>query len=41
VHASDAGKAPPGVKMGWHDAGDYSIYSATLGNALFWLLEAL
>jgi len=40
VHASDAGKAPPGVKMGWHDAGDYSIYSATLGNALFWLLEA-
>jgi endoglucanase len=39
VHGSDAGKAPDRVKMGWHDAGDYSIYSATLNKALFWLLE--
>lgn len=40
VHASDAGKAPPGVRMGWHDAGDFSVYSASLNSALFWLLEA-
>jgi endoglucanase len=39
VHASDAAKAPPGVRMGWHDAGDFSIYSASLNSALFWLLE--
>jgi endoglucanase len=25
--------------MGWHDAGDLSIYSASLNTALFWLLE--
>ncbi|TMB29873.1 MAG: hypothetical protein E6J65_02320 [Deltaproteobacteria bacterium] len=40
VHPSDAEKAPPGVRMGWHDAGDLSIYSASLNTALFWLLEA-
>jgi endoglucanase len=40
VHPSDADRAPPGVRAGWHDAGDYSLYSASLGNALFWLLEA-
>jgi len=40
VHPSDADKAPPGVRMGWHDAGDLSIYSASLNTALFWLLEA-
>lgn len=39
VHPSDAAKAPPGVEKGWHDAGDFSIYSATLNVALFWLLE--
>ena len=39
VHASDAAKAPPGVRMGWHDAGDFSLYSASLNSALFWLLE--
>src|SRR5438445_785201 len=40
THPSDAEKAPPGVRMGWHDAGDLSIYSASLNTALFWLLEA-
>jgi endoglucanase len=40
VHPSDADKAPPGVRMGWHDAGDFSLYSASLNTALFWLLEA-
>jgi endoglucanase len=39
VHPSDADKAPPGVRMGWHDAGDLSIYSTSLNTALFWLLE--
>jgi endoglucanase len=39
-HASDADKAPPGVRMGWHDAGDFSVYSTSLNTALFWLLEA-
>jgi endoglucanase len=40
VHGSDAAKAPPGVRQGWHDAGDFSIYSASLNTALFWMLEA-
>ncbi len=40
VHPSDAAKAPSGVRRGWHDAGDFSIYSASLNSALFWLLEA-
>ena len=40
VHSSDAGAAPPGVRAGWHDAGDYSIYNASLTKAVFWLLEA-
>lgn len=40
VHESDAALAPPGVRGGWHDAGDFSIYSASLNTALFWLLEA-
>ena len=38
VHASDAALAPPGVRGGWHDAGDYSLYSASLNSALFWLM---
>jgi endoglucanase len=38
VHPSDAALAPPGVRGGWHDAGDYSLYSASLNSALFWLL---
>ncbi len=40
MHPSDADKAPPGVRMGWHDAGDLSLYSASLNTALFWLLDA-
>lgn len=40
VHASDAALAPPGVVKGWHDAGDFSIYSASTNSALFWLLSA-
>jgi endoglucanase len=40
VHASDAASAPPGVVRGWHDAGDFSIYSASLNSALFWMLDA-
>jgi endoglucanase len=41
VHASDAALAPPGVVKGWHDAGDFSIYSASTNSALFWLLSAV
>lgn len=40
VHRSDADKAPAGVAGGWHDAGDFSLYSASLNSALFWLLQA-
>ena len=40
VHPSDASRAPPGVRGGWHDAGDFSLYSASLNTAVFWLLEA-
>jgi endoglucanase len=40
VHASDAALAPAGVAKGWHDAGDFSIYSASVNSALFWLLSA-
>ena len=40
VHPSDADKAPPGERRGWHDAGDFSIYNASATSALFWLLEA-
>jgi endoglucanase len=40
VHDSDVAKAPAGVAGGWHDAGDFSIYSASLNVALFWMLEA-
>jgi len=40
VHPSDADKAPPGVRKGWHDAGDFTVYSASLNTGLFWLLEA-
>ena len=32
----DAHLAPPGVVGGWHDAGDFSLYSASLNSALFW-----
>jgi endoglucanase len=41
VHASDAALAPPGVVKGWHDAGDFSIYSASTNSALFWMLSAV
>jgi endoglucanase len=40
IHASDAVLAPPGVMKGWHDAGDFSLYSASTNSALFWLLSA-
>jgi endoglucanase len=40
IHASDAALAPPGVKKGWHDAGDFSIYSTSTNSSLFWLLSA-
>ncbi len=40
THASDAPLAPPGVKKGWHDAGDFSIYSTSTNSSLFWLLSA-
>jgi endoglucanase len=40
VHASDAALAPLGVVKGWHDAGDFSVYSASTNSALFWLLSA-
>ncbi|HYS09558.1 MAG TPA: glycoside hydrolase family 9 protein [Myxococcales bacterium] len=39
VHPSDADKAPPGVRGGWHDAGDFSVYSISLNTAIFWMLE--
>jgi endoglucanase len=39
VHANDAMLAPPGVVKGWHDAGDFSLYSASTNSALFWLLS--
>jgi len=40
THPSDADRAPPGVQGGWHDAGDFSLYSAPLNAAAFWLLQA-
>jgi endoglucanase len=40
VHGSDAALAPPGIRKGWHDAGDFSIYSASMNSALFWMLSA-
>jgi endoglucanase len=40
VHGDDRPLGPPGVRGGWHDAGDFSLYSASLNVALFWLLEA-
>jgi endoglucanase len=39
-HPSDAGRAPPSVTGGWHDAGDFSLYNMTTVSSLFWLLEA-
>jgi len=40
THPTDEDKAPPGVRGGWHDAGDFSIYSASLNAAVYWLLAA-
>ena len=40
THGDDRALAPPGVRGGWHDAGDFSLYSASLNTALFWMLEA-
>ena len=40
VHASDASRAPAGVRGGWHDAGDFTIYNAQAASSLFWLLQA-
>jgi endoglucanase len=39
VHGSDAALAPLGVVKGWHDAGDFSLYSASTNSALFWMLS--
>lgn len=39
-HASDAARAPAGVRGGWHDAGDYSLYNMTTVSSIFWLLSA-
>ncbi len=39
VHPTDAGRAPAGVVKGWHDAGDLTVYNATMTQAIFWLLE--
>ena len=41
VHANDAALAPQGVVKGWHDAGDFSLYSASTNSALFWMLSAI
>ena len=40
THGDDAARAPAGVRGGWHDAGDFSIYNAMAASSLFWLLEA-
>lgn len=40
THPSDADKAPSGVRMGWHDAGDLTVYNASTSAAIFWMLEA-
>jgi len=40
IHESDEALAPPGVRRGWHDAGDFSIYNMTAVSSLFWLLES-
>ena len=39
THPSDGGRAPPGVRGGWHDAGDFSLYSLSTNATIFWLLE--
>lgn len=39
-HASDVAAAPAGIRRGWHDAGDFSLYNMTTVSSLFWLLEA-
>ena len=41
LHASCVALAPPGIAKGWHDAGDFSLYSASTTSALFWLLSAI
>jgi endoglucanase len=40
VHGDDATRAPTGVRRGWHDAGDFSLYNMTAVSTVFWLLEA-
>lgn len=40
THDSDEHLAPPDVRHGWHDAGDFSLYNMTTVSSLFWLLEA-
>ncbi|MFN7981783.1 MAG: glycoside hydrolase family 9 protein [Vicinamibacterales bacterium] len=40
THADDSDRAPAGIRRGWHDAGDFSIYNAQMASTLFWLLEA-
>lgn len=36
---TDADKAPTGIVKGWHDAGDLTVYNATMTQSIFWLLE--
>lgn len=40
THGNDAALAPAGIRGGWHDAGDFSLYNMTAASSLFWLLEA-
>lgn len=40
IRPTNIGKAPAGVVKGWHDAGDLTVYNATMTQSLFWLLEA-
>lgn len=37
---TDAHLAPAGVVKGWHDAGDLTVYNATMTQSIFWMLEA-
>ena len=40
THPNDADRAPPGVRKGWHDAGDLSLYNSTTASTVFWLLSS-
>ncbi len=40
VHPSDSMKAPAGIRKGWHDAGDLTVYFPTMAQTIWWLLES-